>query len=60
VKIKVIFYVDLQEVAAPWEEDWDKIDILGKPIKAKKSGWEGYHRYREKSTKRPAEFRTRV
>lgn len=45
---KVLFYVNLEEVAAPWEEDWTKIDILGKSINAKKAEWEGYHQYREK------------
>jgi hypothetical protein len=47
LKGKVLFYVNLEEVNAPWDDDWDKTDILGKPIRAKKSEWEGYHQYRE-------------
>lgn len=47
LKGKVLFYVNLKEVAAPWEEDWEKTDIGGKPIKAKMTEWQGYGQYRE-------------
>jgi hypothetical protein len=43
----VLFYVNLKEVAAPWEDDWEKTDIGGKPIKAKMTESQGYRQYRE-------------
>ncbi len=47
LKGKVLFYVNLEQVEAPWDEDWSKFDILGKPILAKKADWAGYQLHRE-------------
>jgi hypothetical protein len=51
LKNKMLFYVNLTKVDAPWESDWEKQDIFGKkPVKASKNVWTSYQARRASKT----------